>query len=553
MKENNIPRDSRELAEALKLGAPGDSRDIDYSKLKYVIYARKSTTGDERQETSIPDQINECIKRVVDIDELNVVGEPIEEKCSAKDPDIRQKFSEMIEDIKKGKIDGIISWHPDRLSRNMKEAGIIIDLLDKGVLKDLRFATSSFENSPTGKMLLGISFVLSKQYSEHLSESVTRGNRNKTEAGIFFDDMKHGYVITDDGRLVPDGENYKVIRQLFEKRMEGQSQAEIAVWLNNTNYKIQKKNKAPTKYKWSKDRVSKTLKDPLYAGVLKYGNSYSNLEDFYDFTPVVTVEEFFKINKISDFTSSKLVSSLSVNKRKSTKADLLRGIVYCGYCNKSVTSGLTSKKLKAGEVHYYLYRCENEECEFRGKSFRAHWVLNHAYNFLSEHLFTTESNYQQFVEDAESYTSSKRAEIRSSMMSLAKPIGDKKSEYDRAKEAVLKNEKLKDHYDLDKIKQELTDLENRMTELKKERSNLSNSVITYKKYLELFENISVKLKKTDDMKLLDQVLRKFFSNFTVKATGKGKQQRCEITHKLNEPWSGFIKTGDFVHGRGERT
>lgn len=51
------------------------------------------------------------------------------------------------------------------------------------------------------------------------------------------------------------------------------------------------------------------------------------------------------------------------------------------------------------------------------------------------------------------------------------------------------------------------------------------------------------------MGYLDGVLRKFFSNFTVKSTGRGKEQRCEITHKLNEPWDGFVKSGNFDCGR----
>ena len=122
----------------------------------------------------------DCMERVVKPAGLQVVA-VIEERYSAKEPDTRPKFKAMINDIKAGKANGIISWHPDRLSRNLKEAGEIIDLVDKSVIRDLKFATSTFENTPTGKMTLGIFFVLSKQYSEHLSESVTRGNRRKTE------------------------------------------------------------------------------------------------------------------------------------------------------------------------------------------------------------------------------------------------------------------------------------------------------------------------------------------------------------------------------------
>jgi site-specific DNA recombinase len=548
----NVPSTPRELFELLKLGVPDKPNEIDTATLHYAIYARKSTTGDERQERSIPDQINDCIEKVVKIDGLTVVGKPIEEKCSAKDPDIRPKFKQLLEDVRSGRIDGIISWHPDRLSRNMKEAGEIIDLLDKGVLKDLRFATSTFENSPTGKMLLGISFVLSKQYSEHLSESVTRGNRRKTEDGIFFDEMKHGYYISE-GKLFPDGNNFLIIKEAFQKRLEGISQPDIAKGLNKTPYQLRKKDKDPSPYKWDKDNVSKMLRDPVYAGVLKYGQHFANLEEFYDFTPVVTVEEFFKINEIKDFSSAKLVSSMMINKRENTKANLLRGIVHCGYCYKPFTSGLTSKNLKEGKIYYYLYRCETEDCEFRGKSVRASVMLEYAYKFLGEHLFTTRSNYDNFISEAKAESANKTRLLTSDIMSNTRLIGDKQSEYERAKNFVLVNPELASHYNLDEIKAELSELESSLKKLNAKRNALKGSVTTYEKYLELFESIDVKLAKTHDMALIDQILRKFFLNFTIKATGKGKQQRCDITHILNEPFAGFVKSENFDCGRGDRT
>lgn len=51
----------------------------------------------------------------------------------------------MLQDFKSGKYQGLIACHADRLARNMKEAGEIIDLVDKGIIRDLRFATSTFE------------------------------------------------------------------------------------------------------------------------------------------------------------------------------------------------------------------------------------------------------------------------------------------------------------------------------------------------------------------------------------------------------------------------
>jgi DNA invertase Pin-like site-specific DNA recombinase len=108
--------------------------------------------------------------------QINIV-KIIKEKESAKEPNIRPKFRFMLDQIKKGKYDAILSWHPDRLSRNMMEAGEIIDLLDKKIIKSLKFPSFEFTNDPSGKMLLGMAFVLSKQYTDKLSTDVARGIR----------------------------------------------------------------------------------------------------------------------------------------------------------------------------------------------------------------------------------------------------------------------------------------------------------------------------------------------------------------------------------------
>ena len=118
---------------------------------------------------------------------------------------------------------------------------------------------------------------------------------------------------------------------------------------------------------------------------------------------------------------------------------------------------------------------------------------------------------------------------------------------------MLNNPKLSRHYNLDESESEVVGLEARLDKLKKQRNDSKNAIFTYEKYLKLFENISVILDEMHDMKVMDKVLREFFSNFTIKSEGKGKQQRCDIEYKLKEPWQGFLDDGKFVRGRGERT
>lgn len=546
----SAPTTPTELYNLLASSSDGnDPQSVDPTTLRYYLYARKSTQGEDRQERSIPDQIAACTEAIIARKLLRVV-DVIEEKSSAKEPDVRPKFRAMINNIKAGKANGIIAWHPDRLSRNMKEAGEIIDLVDKGIIKDLQFATHTFENTPTGKMTLGISFVLSKQYSEHLSESVTRGNKRITKSGQFLGKTKHGYFIDEARRLIPDGENFLTIKEVFVRRLNGETQSNIAKWLNSIPYTVRPYQKQPQRYKWDKDAVSKMLRDPTYAGVLKYGSHLVVLADNYDFEAAVAVEDFMTMNRVSSLNSSRLEASMMVKNPQTTKAKLLRGMVTCGYCAKPLTSSITSKKLKSEKRYYYYYKCETLTCPFRNRSIRAKVVLEFITDFFDQYRFTTESNYENHVSRVRD-TNKKRMRLATSRItSTSKLLDLKRKEYESTKDTVRMNPQLAPHYDLDKPAKEVKRLENIIAKNVKKRQSLDNAIPTYEKYLELMDTATVTIPRIHDIELMNNLIQYFFSNFTIKATGVGKQQRYEVDYKLKEPWEGFLQSNNFVRGRG---
>lgn len=539
------------LLKILQARIDRENKREDESDLRYAIYARKSTTDDERQERSIEDQIDECMKRVVRPNHLRVV-DVVKEQQSARSSGIRKQFDALLKRIRRGEIDGIITWHPDRLARNMKDAGEILEMLDKEILRSLKFATFTFDNSPTGKMMLGISFVLSQQYSDHLGESVVRGNKARTEQGIYFDEQKPGYVITELGRLVPDGHNYELMVEAFQKRLHGEAQKDIADWLNSNKFSILRKGHDNHKlYKWDKNRISRALKDPTYAGVLLYGNSLAQLSNFYDFEAAVSEADFMKINNITDYDPSKLTATMVRSRGNSErKANLLRGVVCCGYCGHPFSSGITTKQLKDKKIGYYNYRCETKDCPFYKKSVRARKVLDFAYEFLDEHIFATKGNYRHFRVDMERYISEQVKSISAEIRSTTQALNNAKTDYESSKTLLAQKPELSKHYDLDKKKDAIDKLKRQLADLEDNRESIKQAPISYEDFLELFKSVSVKLRESSDMGQIDEILRIFFSNFTVKQSGAGKQQRCEIAYKLNEPWKGFVANNDFLHGWG---
>lgn len=144
-------------------------------------------------------------------------------------------------------------------------------------------------------------------------------------------------------------------------------------------------------------------------------------------------------------------------------------------------------------------------------------------------------------------------EIRSLIGTAKQGIGRKQEELDSTKDLIRHNPELKEDYDLKEIKSDLEATKAELAKLEAILKTSKDAILSYDEYLELFKFISVELPKSQNQELLDGILRIFFSNYTIKRYGTGKQQRYEITHKLNEPWEGFIKSNDFVHGRDDRT
>ena len=263
-----------------------------------VIYARKSSDEGDRQIKSIPDQLEHCRELAQRHGIVVAPEDEFQESKSAKSPGNRPVFDHIIDLVKKGQVRRIICWHPDRLARNGPEGGMITGLLDLGLLKDLKFCTFGFENNTAGKMMLGIMFVMSKEYSDRLSDNVRRGVASNLKQGKSVGTYKWGYQRNENGFYEPHPKLYGYIKKIWEMRLNGKTFDEILKWLSLVGCeRISKKGNV---FKLNKMQILTYLfEDPIYYGMLRQKGEYINLKEVYgDFQPMVDYEDWKKVQSV---------------------------------------------------------------------------------------------------------------------------------------------------------------------------------------------------------------------------------------------------------------
>lgn len=496
-----------------RFGAKGADVTGRAERLRYVIYVRKSTDSADKQQRTIGDQIASC-KEYADRFGLRWT-ELIHEEESAMVSDRRPKFRAMLEAIRAGTFDAILAWAPDRLSRNMKEAGEIIDMLDKGDIKDLKFANGFvFSNEPSGKMLLGITFVMAKQYVDQHSLNVTNAINRKTAEGKWAGShAKHGYYRSAAHFLLPDGENHELIRDIFRLRLEGTPQKDIAAYLIERGYPVQTPHTKHRELVIDDNFVSGILHDSFYVGALKFGGQYVNLFEKYDFVPAVSIDGF---ERLYESEGEKMGIDLKkiLNPRVETKAALMRQFVICGRCGKFMSTGITKGK--------YYFRCDTPKkvCSMHGKSTRAKVVLDALYEFLEHHPLTTEKGYARYVVEMERILSEQNKEMERELKSLVAQRQHAEERMEDMKELArgAKGDRvLVKEYQAD-MKANLAkakELSEQITILKSQRLNPNEAIATFEEFHELFKNIANLIRKIDGMADLDFIIRKIFMNVTV--------------------------------------
>lgn len=310
--------------------------------VKYCLYARKSTESEERQVLSIDSQIKEMLQ-LAERENLEVVTVK-RESHSAKETNQRPVFNEIIEELRQGKYNGILTWAPDRISRNAGDLGKVVDLMDAGILQEIRTYGQRFTNSPNEKFLLMILGSQAKLENDNKSVNVKRGLRMRVEMGLWPGVAPVGYLNAKQMdmkcHVLIDPLRAPVIKQIFEKMAYEQwSGRKIHQWL-----KFELNFKTVGNHHLALSNIYKILQTPFYYGTFEFpkgsGNWYQGKHE-----AIINKELFDKVN--IQLKRDHLV--------RTNHEFAFTRLMVCGLCGSSISAEEKYKLLKNGTTNKYIY------------------------------------------------------------------------------------------------------------------------------------------------------------------------------------------------------
>ncbi len=292
--------------------------------IKFAIYARKSSTGEDRQVLSIESQLDEMKDLAQKLGIRNY--QVFTDSQTAHKPYLRPEFMKMIAAIDSGEIQGVLCWKADRLARNPLEGGNITYLLQNSKLKVIQTPYSRY--LPTDNTLpLTIELGMANQYSLDLSKNVKRGNKTKVANGGYTGVAPHGYL-NDliNHTILPDPDRFDLVRKMWDLYLKG-------TYSLNQICKIANEEWGFLTYRRKQTGGAKLCISSLYTiftNRFYYGWIQSGENANYGIhKPMITIAEFEKVQELLRRQGRKGETSYEFS---------FTGCIKCGECSASITA-----------------------------------------------------------------------------------------------------------------------------------------------------------------------------------------------------------------------
>ena len=416
------------------------------------IYKRVSTLDQKREGFSLGEQ-EEKLKEFCKFKGYEIYKVYADEGISAKN-DKRPAYQEMMRDVKDKKINVIVAFKLDRLTRSVYDIEKLMKFVNDNDCDIDCMADESNTTTSNGRMVMRIMTSVSQNEIEKCSERTKFGMVGAIKAGHIPNKCPLGFK-RNNKKLVPDPLTKDIVIRVFDLYLEGKSYQTIA--------NIYNEEKVLGKTNWRDSTINHIITNELYKGDYLHGKR-TKKPTYYE----NVVEPIVSKQKWEDCQYQKQRNARHYER---TATYLFTNKLKCSKCGKFLGGCATTKK---NGTKYYYYKCEKCKTYFSEAD-------------IEERLkgFLIELNKQdELINDY--YTPFIKSKLDNKQIDYDKEIKDLDKQLDRIKTAYIKG--------ILKIE----DFENEINQIEFNKNELNKKWQEQKQY----ENLSFTV---DDLLILQDI------------------------------------------------
>ena len=527
--------------------------------MKVWLYARLSR--DEDDEMNSLNNQRQIVREYAEKMDYEVVGESFDDNVSGMTFD-REGIRKIAEQVEKKTIDAVLVKDMSRLGRHKTDTAVFIEYLRRN---DIR-VISATENLDTSRQSddLVISFkgLINDYYAREGSEKVRIGMDNMLKKGLIITPPMGYFKDKNTNKIVVIEEQAAIIRRIFDLYLYGYGCSAIAHLLNDNGIKspayYQKiihgkrlgwdKPEISSRFMWDHSSVKRILCNKFYIGTVVCHKTYNNKithirkdipkEEQYVHenlvTPIISKEKFEQVQRLME-QKKKMNVRAGYNKPYHRYAGLLE----CGDCGSSF-SAVNRKWNGEVRVEYVCngyHRYGNDNCS----SHRIHEeeLDEIIYGEIKNLREQAERIYANIDGEVRKWLK-KKSTVTGKVKQLNADLEQRKSDQ---KEILLERIRDKEHAevydemltacesDIEKLQQEINELENYSETIKKRKSEM-------KRTIDLIEEI------IKEGEISDVNLRMLVEKIKIYDTSEGLRIEVRLNADFTEHMIIFNKDGE---------
>ena len=300
--------------------------------MKVALYARVSTEQ-QIENYSIPLQ-KERIKAFCTSKGWDDITEYVDAGYSGSNLN-RPALEQLQKDIKSKKINAVIVYRLDRLSRSQRDTLYLIEeMFLPNNVEFISISETIDTSTPFGRAMIGVMSVFAQLERETITERLRSGRLKMVrDQGLWAggsDASPYGYTRLKRGELIVNEEERKHIVRIFEEYVTLKSYIKV-------QKKLEQEGFPPLRHA----RITSLLKNRLYIGEVSFAGEWFKGSH----EPIISVDLFNAAQKVNEHFKGYNFGKI--------KNNVFRKKVICGCCGENYRS-YSAKDKKTGETYYYM-------------------------------------------------------------------------------------------------------------------------------------------------------------------------------------------------------